>query len=158
MRTKTQKLVTLEIALPIAREAAQEAAREVLRVRANPSAVSESDVCFVDASWIENRSALTRYTLWKLEDLGEFPKSVPLGGTDGRPQNRKPGKRVWIRSEVEKWIRDRIAARDRRNAKAATPRRRTGRRLNEKTLLLFCTQNTDPFACGSERTTHRHFC
>src|SRR5207247_9003780 len=99
-----------------------------------------------------------RDTRSKVEALGGGTKSVASGGTDGRPQNRNPGKRVWIRSEVEKWIRDRMAARDRRNAKAATPRRRTGRRLNEKTLLLFCTQNTDPFACGSERTTHRHFC
>jgi len=42
----------------------------------------------------------------RLEEAGKFPKRVPLG----------PGRVGWIESEVEDWMRERIARRDHQTA------------------------------------------
>src|SRR5437762_1920335 len=68
----------------------------------------DDDSRWVDVAWCERRVALTRWTIWKLEqkDPPGFPVSIPLGGTDG-----KPGKRVYLKSEVENWMKKKIAER-----------------------------------------------
>jgi prophage regulatory protein len=49
---------------------------------------------------------LSRATIYRLMDRGEFPRAVPLTRSAV----------AWVRSEVESWIAERVNA---RNAKAA---------------------------------------
>ena len=46
--------------------------------------------------------------LWRLEKAGRFPKRVPLS----------PSRIAWIESEVDAWIKKRVAARDSRGEAA----------------------------------------
>jgi len=58
-----------------------------------PVLISLNDACRL--------TSLSRTAINRWRDLGKFPKAVPLGD-----------KRVaFVRSEVEQWIRDRIAQR-----------------------------------------------
>jgi prophage regulatory protein len=58
-----------------------------------PTLISLNDACRL--------TSLSRTAINRWRDLGKFPKAVPLGD-----------KRVaFVRSEVEEWIRDRIAER-----------------------------------------------
>ncbi|WP_068951557.1 helix-turn-helix transcriptional regulator [Pararhizobium polonicum] len=41
--------------------------------------------------------------LWRLMGCGRFPKTVPVGLK----------RRAWVESEIDEWIRDRVAERDR---------------------------------------------
>lgn len=43
--------------------------------------------------------------LWRLEREGNFPKRVSLTGSPS-------GRHGWVESEIDEWIRDRIAQRD----------------------------------------------
>ncbi|WP_102359610.1 AlpA family phage regulatory protein [Vibrio breoganii] len=48
-------------------------------------------------------TTLSKSTLWMLEKLGEFPTSIPLYGRA----------KVWARSDIERWVKGQISARDR---------------------------------------------
>ena len=45
-------------------------------------------------------TSLSRSTVYRLMGLGQFPKSVPLGG-----------RVAWVEAEVTEWIDDRVAVR-----------------------------------------------
>lgn len=49
---------------------------------------------------------LSRATIYRLMDRGEFPRAVPLTGSAV----------AWVQAEVEAWVAARIAARDARMA------------------------------------------
>jgi prophage regulatory protein len=51
---------------------------------------------------VERKTGFKHTTLYMLMNEGRFPRSVPLG-------NKARG---WLESEVDDWIRERIAARD----------------------------------------------
>jgi predicted DNA-binding transcriptional regulator AlpA len=55
---------------------------------------------FTGARETERRVALSRWTLWRMEADGRFVTSVKVGN-----------KRLWVESEVEDWMRARIAER-----------------------------------------------
>ncbi len=57
-------------------------------------------VRFLRLPEVPARTGLSRSTIYVRLDQGRFPKPVPLGG-------RAVG---WIESEVDEWIRERIAA------------------------------------------------
>lgn len=44
----------------------------------------------------------SKFHLWRLEKEGRFPKAIKIGG----------GRKAWIESEVDDYIRARIAVRD----------------------------------------------
>jgi prophage regulatory protein len=46
--------------------------------------------------------SLSRAQIWRLQNAGEFPKSVQV----------TPGRVAWVEAEIDRWVRDRIAARD----------------------------------------------
>ncbi|MCY4648777.1 MAG: AlpA family phage regulatory protein [bacterium] len=48
-------------------------------------------------------TGLSRTTLWRLRQTGEFPAPVRLGGDGSRAVG-------WLRSDIEAWIRSRPAA------------------------------------------------
>lgn len=50
--------------------------------------------------------SFSKVHLWRLERKGEFPKRVALS----------LGRHAWIETEIDAWIADRIAARDRTQA------------------------------------------
>ncbi|MDE2679645.1 MAG: AlpA family transcriptional regulator [Gemmatimonadota bacterium] len=56
---------------------------------------------FVRLHEVMARTGLSRSTIYVMMAEGRFPKPVPLG-------ERSVG---WIESELEEWLRDRIAAR-----------------------------------------------
>jgi prophage regulatory protein len=60
----------------------------------------DSEVRFIGPRENERLTALSRWTIWRKEAEGTFPRSIRLGG-----------KRVWIESEVRQWMADRIAER-----------------------------------------------
>ena len=47
-----------------------------------------------------DRTSLSRTSIYRLQALGEFPKSVPLGGRVS-----------WVEAEVSEWIDARVAER-----------------------------------------------
>lgn len=49
---------------------------------------------------------LSRATIYRLMDRGEFPRAVPLTGSAV----------AWVQAEVEGWVAERITARDARKA------------------------------------------
>jgi prophage regulatory protein len=51
---------------------------------------------------VMDRTELRKTTIYKLQKLGHFPKSVPLTGHSVR----------WVESEVEEWLASRKRARD----------------------------------------------
>lgn len=55
---------------------------------------------------VQERIGLSRSELYRLISLGRFPRSVPLGERV----------RAWDADEVDAWIQERIAARDRNAA------------------------------------------
>jgi len=55
---------------------------------------------FIGAREAEALTSISRYTLWRMEREGKFPKSVKLGS-----------KRAWIESEVRAWMAEKIASR-----------------------------------------------
>jgi predicted DNA-binding transcriptional regulator AlpA len=59
-----------------------------------------SELAFMGARTTEQTVALSRWTIWRMEDRGEFPKSIKIGS-----------KRVWIKSEVLAWMAERVAER-----------------------------------------------
>ena len=60
-----------------------------------------SQIRFVRLREVMARTGLSRSTIYVWVAEGRFPKPVPLGA-------RSVG---WIESELEEWLRDRIAAR-----------------------------------------------
>ncbi|MXW11031.1 MAG: AlpA family transcriptional regulator [Gammaproteobacteria bacterium] len=60
-----------------------------------------SQIRFVRLREVMARTGLSRSTIYVMMAEGRFPKPVPLG-------ERSVG---WIESELEEWLRDRIAAR-----------------------------------------------
>jgi prophage regulatory protein len=58
-------------------------------------------VRFIGSRVTEGKVALSRWTVWRMEAEGRFPRSIRIGH-----------KRVWIESEVEAWMAERIASRD----------------------------------------------
>lgn len=58
---------------------------------------------------VVSRTGLGRSAIYDAVAEGTFPKSVPLG-------KRAVG---WLEDEVDSWIADRVAARDRKQAAAA---------------------------------------
>ncbi len=48
-------------------------------------------------------TGLSRTTLWRLRQTGEFPRPVRLGGDTSRAVG-------WLRGDIEAWIRSRPAA------------------------------------------------
>jgi prophage regulatory protein len=52
-------------------------------------------------------SRLSSTSRWRLERQGKFPKRFKVGDPDA--QNGRVG---WSRSEIEKWLADRMAARE----------------------------------------------
>jgi predicted DNA-binding transcriptional regulator AlpA len=63
----------------------------------------ETTVRFIDSRATEQRVGASRWTLWRWERDGRFPRSISLGT-----------KRVWVEDEVDTWMRERIAERDAR--------------------------------------------
>lgn len=62
---------------------------------------SEADgIRFIGARETERLTAVSRWSLWRWENEGKFPKSLKLGT-----------KRAWIESEVIAWMHARIAER-----------------------------------------------
>ncbi len=51
---------------------------------------------------VQERIGLSRSELYRLMGLGRFPRSVPLGERA----------RAWVEEEIDAWILERIAARD----------------------------------------------
>jgi prophage regulatory protein len=60
----------------------------------------DKQIRFIDSRKNEQRVGLSRWTIWRMETDGKFPKSIKVGG-----------KRLWIESEVEAWMAARIAER-----------------------------------------------
>jgi predicted DNA-binding transcriptional regulator AlpA len=58
------------------------------------------DIRFIGARETERLVALSRWTCWRKEAEGTFPKSIKVGS-----------KRVWLESEVKTWMSERIAER-----------------------------------------------
>lgn len=58
---------------------------------------------FIDAFAVMRLTGLSRTTLWRLSRAGEFPKPVPLSR----------GRSAFLESEVLKWMRERLEARER---------------------------------------------
>lgn len=52
---------------------------------------------------VRNRVCYSPQHIARLEKAGQFPKRVPLG----------PNRVGWVEEEIDKWIEDRIAERDR---------------------------------------------
>jgi predicted DNA-binding transcriptional regulator AlpA len=55
---------------------------------------------FIGPRRAEEKTGLSRWTLWRKENDGTFPKSMKVGN-----------KRLWIETEIEDWMRARIAER-----------------------------------------------
>lgn len=51
---------------------------------------------------VRERTGLSRSAIYKLQESGEFPKSVALG----------PRSVAWVAREIDQWIEGRIAKRD----------------------------------------------
>lgn len=51
---------------------------------------------------VRERTGLSRSTVYRLQENGEFPRSVALG----------PRSVAWVAREIDQWIEDRIAKRD----------------------------------------------
>jgi prophage regulatory protein len=57
---------------------------------------------FLRLPQVRERTGLSRSTIYKLQESGDFPKSVALG----------PRSVAWVATEIDQWIEDRIARRD----------------------------------------------
>jgi predicted DNA-binding transcriptional regulator AlpA len=66
----------------------------------SPAHDTQSDVRFLGARQIENLTSISRWTLWRWEREGKFPRSLKL-----------ESKRAWIESEVHEWMAQRVAER-----------------------------------------------
>ena len=53
---------------------------------------------------VTEETGLPASTIYRLMSLGDFPRSIPLGGTTVG----------WVESEVRNWMQERIRARDER--------------------------------------------
>ena len=49
---------------------------------------------------VQERTGLSRATLWRLENAGTFPKKKRI----------TPGRVGWLESEIDEWIKKRISA------------------------------------------------
>jgi len=72
-----------------------------LLIGAIASGMSPAPCVFLERGEVQRRTALGRTTIWRLIKADAFPK--PL---------RYYGKAVWIESEIDAWMRARIADRD----------------------------------------------
>ena len=54
---------------------------------------------FLDRAEVERRVCLRRERIRQLEMLGQFPRRIPLS----------KHRNVWVESEIDQWIADRIA-------------------------------------------------
>jgi predicted DNA-binding transcriptional regulator AlpA len=61
---------------------------------------TQFELRFIDSKTTEDRTGTSRWTLWRWEEEGKFPRSIKL-----------KNKRVWIESEVLAWMQKRIAER-----------------------------------------------
>jgi predicted DNA-binding transcriptional regulator AlpA len=62
---------------------------------------AKTKIKFINSRVTENLSGMSRWTLWRWEKEGRFPKSIKLNSA-----------RVWIESEVLAWMQEQIAKRD----------------------------------------------
>ena len=54
---------------------------------------------FIDRNQVEHRVSLKRERIRQLETLGKFPRRIRLSAR----------RNVWVESEIDQWIADRIA-------------------------------------------------
>lgn len=62
---------------------------------------------------VQRRVPFSRSTIYRKIAAGEFPRPYDLGADD--PSQKRPAGRTvaaWLESEVEDWMRARVAARD----------------------------------------------
>lgn len=59
-------------------------------------------ICFIDLKQVSNKTQYSRTTIYRLIQEGNFPKQVKLG----------PNRSVWVESEIEAWMADRIDQRE----------------------------------------------
>lgn len=64
---------------------------------------SDAPITFLDAPATCARIGLSRATLYRLVESGDFPKPVRLSS----------GRRAWVEAEVTAWMRQKIEERDR---------------------------------------------
>jgi prophage regulatory protein len=57
---------------------------------------------FISYGEVNNRTGLSRTTIWRLEKIRDFPQSVRIS----------PGRRAWRESDLDRWIEARLAAVD----------------------------------------------
>jgi prophage regulatory protein len=65
-----------------------------------PTQDAPPDLRFLGARETEQLTSVSRWTLWRWERVGKFPRSLKLAS-----------KRAWIESEVRRWMAERIAER-----------------------------------------------
>jgi predicted DNA-binding transcriptional regulator AlpA len=53
---------------------------------------------FISFDEVHNRTGLSRTTIWRLEKIKDFPKSVRIS----------PGRRAWRESDLDRWIASRL--------------------------------------------------
>lgn len=58
---------------------------------------------FLDAAAVEGIVGFSRWTIWRHEAAGNFPRSLKIGN-----------KRLWVEREIYKWMRERVHERDAR--------------------------------------------
>jgi prophage regulatory protein len=74
-----------------------------LETRGLMSATTEAQVKLLNLEALRERGIdYDRSHLWRLSKTGRFPKPVHVG----------PGRIAWVESEIDKWIKARVAARD----------------------------------------------
>lgn len=81
------------------RPTTQEVIQEVT-VPVGTEAVVNGQVRLIGAATTGDRTGLSRWTLWRHEAAGKFPRHIKVGT-----------KTLWIESEVNAWIAARIAER-----------------------------------------------
>lgn len=54
-----------------------------------------------DAQELHERVPYSRVQVWRLEKAGQFPRRIKLG----------PNRVGWLQSEVERWLKERLASR-----------------------------------------------
>lgn len=71
-----------------------------LRTAKEATETQTGGIRFIGSRAAEEKTANSRWTLWRLEQQGAFPRSMRIGG-----------KRFWVADEVESWMQARVAER-----------------------------------------------
>ena len=61
-----------------------------------------TDIELIDSATVEEMVSVSRRTVDRMEVAGTFPRRIRIGYSTVR----------WVRSEVEEWLKDQVAARD----------------------------------------------